>query len=175
MNPHVKQELDRYTLLASNVPGLFMTGGTCLYIGASVARFQMGDRLMKAGYKLTIVEPWTANANHYRGKGLLVVQDDIRNAVKYLAPHDVVMWWQGPEHVPDYDLKWLVGELELLARRYIIFAYPYGEYPQGAHGGNPYEEHVSVLYPDSFPGYKSAWIGGTGEGPGSCVIAWRRM
>ena len=131
--------------------------------------------MKNAGYRLTIVEPWGANADHYRGMGHLVVHDDIRNAVLYLKRHDVIMWWQGPEHVSKYDLKWLVNELERLATRYVILAYPYGEYPQGAHGGNPYEKHVSVLYPDSFPGYQSAWIGESGGGAESCVIVWRRM
>ena len=174
MNAHIKQELDRYNLLASSIPDLFIGGGTCLYIGASAARFQMGDRL-NVNYHLTIVEPWKANVDHYRDRGFLVVADDIRNAALYLAPHDVVMWWQGPEHVPGHDLKWLIEELERLATRYVILAYPYGEYPQGAHGGNPYEEHVSTLYPDSFPGYQSVWIGEDGGGAKSCVIAWRRM
>lgn len=175
MNPNIKQELDRYNLLVSCIPDLFTRSGTCLYIGASIARFQMGDRLMDAGYDLTIVEPWPPNAHYYRDKGFPVVQDDIRNAVCYLKKHDVVMWWHGPEHVSAHDLAWLISTLECLANRHIIFAYPYGEYKQGAHGGNPYEAHLSILYPSSFPGYRSAWIGKDGGGPDSCVIAWKAL
>lgn len=175
MNPNEKQEQERYDLLVKCVPDLFTRTGTCLYIGASVSRFQMGQRLIDAGYEISIVEPWQPNIVHYRARGFPVVADDIRNAVLYLRKFDIVMWWHGPEHVNARDLAWLIPALETLARRYVILAYPYGEYAQGSHLGNDYEKHVTTLWPDSFRGYQSASIGKAGDGPQSCVIAWKRI
>ena len=157
--------------LQSCIPDIFLPRYTCLYIGASIDRFFLGEKLQ--GTK-TIVEPWTPNVSHYRDNGYLVVADDIRNAVFYLRKFDIVMWWQGPEHLPHDDISWMRKRLESLAHRYIVFAYPHGESPQGEVGGNQYERHLSTPSREDFPRYEHTVVD-LRDGLNPCAIAWRAL
>lgn len=62
---------------------------------------------------------------------------------------DTLLFWHGPEHLKKEEMLALVPSLENLFPN-IIFGMPLGEEPQGAAYDNPYENHISVWYPEDW-------------------------
>jgi hypothetical protein len=58
----------------------------------------------------------------------------------------------------------------------VILGCPWGEYVQGAYGGNPYEEHVATLQPEDFEalGYEVTTLG-TQNDPASNIVAIKNV
>jgi len=57
----------------------------------------------------------------------------------------------------------------------IIFACPFGRYPQGAAYNNPFERHLTTFYPQDFVSlqYTFSTIG-LKDTPGSHILAWKK-
>lgn len=109
-----------------------------------------------AGAPLVIVEPWLPNAQyaceHYPGAYVahLAVQDFVELCeAGTVAWPDVVIWLQGPEHVPK-ETALTVLETFRTHSDLVLAEMPHGKHVQGADGGNPFEEHLSYLYVDDF-------------------------
>lgn len=171
------QELQRLALLRTALPELWtMGGGTCLYIGASMSRFECVDQLNDLGFELTLVEPFAANADFWRGSEQfkVVFRDTIQKAMPYLPMFDVVFWWHGPEHVTREEFNTLIRLLPGKAKRLIVLASPWGVCPQSEVYGNTYEIHMISLYEDDYTGYQTATIGQV-DIPGSHLMAWKRI
>jgi hypothetical protein len=170
----------RLMQLREKVPGLFRPrfhSATILYIGAS-KRAHCLQELWEAGHEITLLEAWGDNAAMYfddrRVKHVRVglAQEVDRAALPYYK-YDVVFWWHGPEHVGYTELNTTLDSLEATAP-WVILACPWGKYIQNKTGGNPYEEHLSHLYPEMFKarGYETATLGQK-DVKGSNLLAWR--
>ncbi len=146
----MSEERSQWQALNTHVPELFrlQPGRAALYVGASVERCYHANELDAAGYSLTLVEAYAPNAQHHKARGLFetVVQGTVQDLPD--LPHfDLVMWWHGPEHVERASLPRILAHLEELAPL-VVLGCPYGEYRQGAVGGNEYEIHRWSIYPD---------------------------
>lgn len=157
------------------IPELFTHPGTLLYIGARIDAHSWLDELIEAGHDITIVEVWSQNViglSDYPGVAV-VKQGDVRDINE---PYDYTVWWHGPEHLPYHEIGPTLLRLEGLTRLMIAVACPWGVYPQGAHEGNPFEEHQTSLYPDYFErlGYHIK-TDGKADTAGSEIVAWKRL
>jgi hypothetical protein len=63
--------------------------------------------------------------------------------VDNLPDADCLMFWHGPEHLLKEEFLEILPKLEKKYKK-LIFGMPWGEEPQGAAYGNPFEEHVSA-------------------------------
>lgn len=158
------------------IPQLFNNPGMLLYIGARPDAHSWLDELIEAGHTVSILEVWEPNVIEMHGLydipitlGSVLEIDEI-----YINPFDYIFWWHGPEHLNIDEIPAILPVLEERTRRLIALACPYGLYPQGAHEGNPYEEHKTTLYPEFFAqrGYEVKTDGLPDE-PGSEIVAWK--
>jgi len=168
-----KQE--RHDLLIEKVPiDRKITGyKTLLYIGANPMRNDELDELMNMGYKATILEAFEPNCDELKTRGFSrVINADIVD-YEFEKDFDVIMFWHGPEHLRHQDLKPTIKKLEEHCKL-LIFACPFGTYPQGIEYGNYYEIHHSHIYPDFFEvhNYKTATLGEV-DNQGSHLMAWK--
>ena len=60
------------------------------------------------------------------------------------------MWWHGPEHIREDEIAPTFDKLKLITKKILIIACPWGIYEQNVIEGNPYEKHLSYLYPEFF-------------------------
>jgi len=161
------------------LPELFSSPGTLLYIGARVDAHSWLEELAEAGNQITILEVWQDNFDKLVKADDLgwthVVHGDVRN-IDSMSPFDYIFWWHGPEHLKQSEIADVVQALESKANKLVAMACPYGNYPQGAHAGNPYEVHMSSIYPNYFEwlGYETA-TDGEADKAGSEIVAWKRM
>lgn len=166
-----KEQLDRC------LPDLFKRGGTALYVGASMYRADYLTELHEAGYKVTVLDIWFANAWHLAADERVghIIHGDVRNVGKMDLPHfDVVFWWHGPEHLPRKDTLRALIELEKLADL-VVIGCPDGYYHLGPAYRNPHEQHLSAWAPGDFRklGYQAESLGGE-PGTETChILAWR--
>jgi len=147
---------------------------TILYIGANKVRKEMLD--VFNAKRITILEAWTPNVIDMRKLGYETIQGDVRDLAKMpIGKFDVVMWWHGPEHVEKKSLPMILKAIQQRAIHVAVVACPWGRYEQGEARGNPYEKHLSHLYPDFFQklGWRTSVIGRK-DVRGSNLIAWRR-
>lgn len=156
---------------------------TVLYIGARLERMQIVDSLVAWDYEIDVLEAYPPNAaelikwnakEHWFRR---IITGDVRdiNQLPVEPEYDVVMFWHGPEHIDEVALPNLLRTLEGYAGRLIILACPWGIYAQGAAYGNPFEAHISALYPPVFKmlGYDTDTIGSR-DRRGSNLIAWKK-
>lgn len=150
---------------------------TCLYVGAWPNGCALIPELRNAGYQITIVEVWLPYVKEVQ-KLLLpdekIVHSDIRD-FQTDDKFDVVIWWHGPEHMPQKDWERTMEKLDSFATTWCVLAGPWGTYRQGPVDGNPLQEHVSELTHKWFA--ERGWcVSTTGQPnmPGGEVVAWRK-
>lgn len=153
------------------LPELFTDPGTLLYIGARADAHSWLDELIEAGQQVTVVEIWPANVVGLSAYN--AIQGDARTVT---GEYDYIFWWHGPEHLARDEAEATLRRLETMARRTLAAACPFGIYPQGAHEGNPNEEHKTTFYPADFEalGY-SVKTDGLPDEAGSEIVVWKRM
>jgi len=163
------------------LPELFTPpGGNLLYVGARPDAHSWLSELYEVGHKISLLEVWPENAKAMRSDNRIrqVITGDVRNVVTalvlFIGIFDIVFWWHGPEHLAREEIGYILGQLECCASRLIVCACPWGVYPQGVHAGNPYETHLSYLYPESFLqlGYEVR-TDGEADKAGSEIVAWK--
>jgi len=160
----------RMAQLRTFAPDVFAPG-TLLYVGASVHRIQFLPELMAAGRRVTILEVWPANCDHFKAQGYDVILGDVC-ALPDLPHFDVAFWWHGPEHIAKADLPTALAGLERHARLVVASA-PWGISKQRDIYGNPWNRHVSTLYPRDFArlGYRVNTVGRENTGSASNILA----
>lgn len=168
---------NRFKQLFNCLPELHGPALDILYVGAHRMRDpECVEMLWRAGHRITLLEVWPENADHYRldPRFVKVVQGDVRTAE--LPACDVAFFWHGPEHIAAADWSGVRARLEGAARRLVVLGTPWGFYEQGSMYGNAQEEHVARFYPADFrtAGY---WTVTQGEPDqvGSHILAWRRL
>jgi len=138
---------NRLDHLLAHVPGIFKYK-TLLYIGAN-NRLQLFDEFVVRGYEIDVVEAYPPNViklADVEGIRTIYNTDIVRfnNSERY----DVVLFWHGIEHLNYYQVPKLLKKLKKICNKFIVFGMPFGEYPQGAEYGNPYEVHKTKWYPN---------------------------
>lgn len=167
--------LDRTESLKRLAPDLY-NYQSVLYIGARNDRFDYGIDFKKANYNITVLEVWEPNCKFLKSIPWVskVIQADLKDC-NIDNKYAVVFWWHGPEHIELELLPPILDKLEGATEKLIVLGCPWGSYPIGALGGNPYEKHVSEVEPDIFEkyGYTCECLGK--RGVGSNITAVKRM
>jgi len=167
-----------FKTLCDRAPAVFgaeAQPGKVLYVGARPDRCALGNELARV-HKLTLLEVWPVNAAYYQDDSRFerVILGDVRTW-QADEHYDTAVWWHGPEHIQRSELAGALAGLEAVADR-VILGCPWGEYVQGAYGGNPYEEHVATLQPEDFEalGYEVTTLG-TQNDPASNIVAIKNV
>jgi hypothetical protein len=185
----VGKSVARKRQLLKFIPGV-MKCESMLYIGANPRRFELMDLFWAEApqMKVDVLEAWAKNVD---GLNLLNAKHRIFNNILHgdvkdleelylsggiLGDYDVVIFWHGPEHLDKKEIPPVLNCLEVLANLYVILGCPWGKFPQGNIGGNPYEEHKSVIYPADLAefGYATATIKKPDK-RGGHILAWKEM
>jgi len=154
-------------------------GLTCLYVGATPWRFQLGEELHDAGYEITLLEVDKDNAYFYQGHPWLaggVIWADVRAPSALDRQWDVVVWWHGPEHIPSDDLEPTLRYLEEIANQLVVLAVPWGENLQPVVEANIHQEHKAHYQPGNLErlGYKTVTCGAQGNlSTWPHILAWK--
>jgi hypothetical protein len=188
----VGKTVARKRQLLKFVPGV-MKCETMLYIGANPRRFELMDLFWAEAPQMfvDVLEAWAKNVdglNRLNAKYKIfnnILHGDVREVPNFfinnfagesLDMYDVVMFWHGPEHLEIDEIPSVLHGLEFLAKKYVILGCPWGNFPQKDVGGNPFEEHKSVLYPADFAeyGYETRTIKKPDK-RGGHILAWKEM
>lgn len=157
--------------------------GTVLYVGGKPERLQMINVFASRGATIDVMEAWRPNVDALVAWNVekkifrTIIRGNIRRIGDIpVSKYDVVMFWHGPEHVAREDLPFVLLNMEAIATRLVILASPWGRYFQDSINGNPFEKHVSHLYPIDFEafGYRVDAIGAKDK-KGSNLLAWKRV
>ena len=108
------------------------------------------NKLLSEGKKWTVLEAWKENCEYMRNAGLDVIECDIRNIKDINRNFDATIWLHGPEHILWEEFLTCRKEIENKSEILTLYQCPIGEYPQGALYNNPYENHVSTIFPNMF-------------------------
>ena len=162
---------------------------TMLYIGANAKKtypsgMQMIPDFKEAGYKIDVIEAWRPNVRNlirFNNRAKLferIINGDVRNVKKTVHKrYDIISWWHGPEHIKMSEIELTLEKLAGLAKVMVIVACPYGRHNQGKFCGNPYEKHLSVIYPEFYQELGDGWrwdaIGERDIKMGN-LLAWKR-
>ena len=182
MNEHDAHTI-RVAQINALLPTLLRQGSvrSCLYVGATPWRFQLGAELHAAGYEMTLLEVDKDNAYFYDGHPWLtggILCGDVRYLEK-LSPGglwDTIVWWHGPEHIAHGDLERTLQQLEMAATNLVVLAAPWGENAQPMVEGNAHQEHKAHLQPEDFErlGYTTATCGVQGDlSTWPHILAWK--
>ena len=84
-----------------------------------------------------------------------------------------MFFWHGIEHLHQEEIKPTLKKLERMCK-VIVLGLPCGIYEQGPEYGNPFEEHLSAIYPEYLQdlGYKTDVLGKPDQ-RGSNIMAWK--
>ena len=188
----VGKSVARKRQLLKHIPGV-MDCKSMLYIGANPRRFELMDLFWAEApqLKVDVLEAWANNVDGLNGLnakyGIFnnILHGDIRqfadversgDEMEFLGEWDVVMFWHGPEHLYIDEHEPVLEAIEGMAKKYVILGCPWGKFPQKNVGGNPFEEHKSVLYPQDFRyfGYATDTIKKPDK-RGGHILAWKEM
>jgi len=171
----------RFPQLQKNVPELFESPGSVLYVGANKNRHHYMYELFSAGNEITVLEIWQPYIDEIAHKEMIhhIIQGDIREVDILQLGHrmfDYVFWWHGPEHIPESDLPETLMQIERITKKTVVLGSPWGRYPQGEVRGNPFEAHVAEIRPKILQelGYKTLTLG-IEDVIDSNILAWKRL
>ena len=174
---------EREEQMSRNLPGLFKRESyrSVLYVGANKRRQHFLDWFEKAGYlRIVVLEAFRENYEFLRAKfdrrtpPYGVAYGDVRNVDSVLKEaFDVAFFWHGPEHLSREEIMPVLESLEGMSR-IVVLGCPHGAYKQGPEYGNPYEEHLTAIYPEFLEGlgYGTDVVGEANE-RGSNIMAWK--
>ena len=153
---------------------------SCLYVGATPWRFQLGKELHDAGYSITLLEVDKDNWYYYIDHPWLTGGCIHGNVSSFETDRrwDVVVWWHGPEHIALEHLETTLRKLESMATQLVVLAAPWGENLQPAVEGNSNQEHKAHLQPSHFEslGYKTATCGDKEDlSTWPHILAWKHL
>jgi hypothetical protein len=131
---------------------------------------QVGGPFLAPGALLHGVEAWAPYIQEFSLVELYdaITVADARFYLDFLAEsrtkYDAVILGDVLEHMPKDDAIELWKDANRVADEMVVASLPIVHYPQGAHGGNPYEKHVKDDWShaevmESFPGITESWTG----------------
>jgi len=140
--------------LQEDYPEVF-DSDTLLYIGAVPSKWtEFLDLFAMARWKPTVLELDPKNAQDLRHLEIDVVEGDVRNIEELCGQksYDVIIWEDGPEHIPESDFDSTIPQLTRVARKFVIM-----EAPEGIRGHRTdvpiLEQQLSGVYKDTFGNY----------------------
>jgi hypothetical protein len=150
---------------------------TCLYVGARKHQFYLRDVLDRHKVKISIMEIFPENVELMaRDESLEVMQGDAIKDRYGRRKWDMVLFWNGPEHVEKKDLEKCFKNLEKMTRKVLVMGAPYGKRPQGVLYGNEHEIHASTLIAKDFRDhFEEVVLVGEKDHKWSQLIAIKRM
>lgn len=173
--PEIEEQMSR------NLLELFKNGRyrSVLYVGANKRRQHFLDWFEEAGYsRIVVLEAFEENYKFMRAvrsPPCQIVHGDVRRVDDMFAEgaFDVSFFWHGPEHLREEEIGPVLGKLEAVSG-IVVLGCPYGAYEQGAEYGNPFEEHLSAVYPQFLEecGYSTDVVGKADERD-SNMVAWK--
>jgi hypothetical protein len=178
-----KIQEEREKQVIKNLPELFSTKyHSVLYIGANQKRQHFVNLFEKVPYKkIVILEVFKDNYEFLKTKfgdrvpnPFNIINGDVKNIDKILEnAFDIVFFWHGIEHLEQTEIESTLKKLEKMAK-VVILGVPYGKYDQGPEYGNPFEEHLSTIYPPYLEnlGYNVDTLGEPDK-EGSNIMAWK--
>jgi hypothetical protein len=174
---HYAPNAEAALILRSEVPALW-AARTILYVGAHPRSRAFSDEFATFA-DVTLLEPWLPNVGHYvarMGQPFRRVVHGVAMAVPWLLagePFGAAFWWHGPEHVAGPDLGPSLDALQYTTSLLVVGC-PWGRYEQGAEYGNPFERHLSAIYPLDLValGFTVRTIGAMDD-PNGALVAWR--
>lgn len=103
-----------------------------------------------SGKTFTVLEVFPDNCKTMRDQGMDVIEMNVLDIHSMNRMFDAIIWLHGPEHITWDQFVLCRKDIESKANKLVIYQAPVGEYPQGVLYNNPYEQHVSILYPELF-------------------------
>lgn len=149
--------------------------GSMLFVGARSERCYHAAEFKQSGRVMTLLEIWPPEVDYFTqhlGKPFTQVRwGDVRY-VDTGERFDVVCWFDGPEHIQADELSATLERLERIGP--VVLLAPWGKYPQGAYGGNPYNEHKATVYPEMLQslGY-TVQVAGWKDTPWGRILGWK--
>lgn len=118
------------------------------------------EALADEGREVTFLEVYLPNVEHIRrlNIGPCIHRDVLLYADEPRDPHrenglpsqwDLIVWQHGPQTVHEDELWPLLPKLELRTNVAVLLQMPMGSYNKTA-PENPFDVHLSVLYPEQF-------------------------
>jgi hypothetical protein len=98
----------------------------------------------------TVLEVFQPNVDSLNGLGVEAFCMNVLDIKKLDRTFDAIIWLHGPEHINWEEFLNVRDDIESKSNVVTIYQTPVGEYPQDEIYGNPYERHVSTLFPDMF-------------------------
>ena len=168
--------------MSKNLPKLFEKDlyRSVLYVGANKRRQHFLEWFENAGYStIVVLEAFEENYNFLKFGGMSppcqMVHGDVRNVDGIFAAgtFDIAFFWHGIEHLQEEEIAPVLAKLEAVSR-IVVLGCPHGKYKQGPEYGNPFEEHLSAVYPRFLEelGYSTDVMGKADERD-SNVLAWK--
>lgn len=175
--PHTKRAFD---LVESLVPGVLERTGplrSLLYVGWRhdtspwwIERFAPSIGAERVG----VLEGFEKNVQDLGRRGLkvdhVIHANVLAEGVVVPGEWDIVFWDHGPEHVTIDELRAVTPKL-MSACRVLLYACPWGDWPQGANDGNTLEVHRCQPTPDDFRAMGMEAHGLVCPGPNGEVVA----
>jgi len=154
-----------------------------LYVGANQKRQHFLNFFEESNYKrIVILEAFKENYKFLKKKFETkqpnvhqVIWGKVEEIEKFtLEPFDVIFFWHGPEHLPQQQIEPTLKMLESISNHLVILGMPFGKYVQGPEYGNPFEVHLSYIYPSLLHKYDylTKTLGNQDE-KGSNITAWK--
>ena len=157
--------------LIENIPDVY-DYKTLLYIGARPEGIAFIENFKERDYKIELVEVFKKNCELIGKHFDVVYNADIRD-FDVPKSYDIIVWFQGPEHINKNELPAVTEKLWMRTNKILIYGVPWGIFPQEPFGGNENERHLSEYYPRDFPDMEYH-TRGTKDMKGSDMLLWRR-
>ena len=100
--------------------------------------------------KWYVLEVYRPNADELIKNKISTYCMDVMDIDKIDKNFDAIIWLHGPEHITWDQFLEIKDKIEKKSNYLTLYQAPIGVYPQGELGGNPYEKHVTTLYPAMF-------------------------
>lgn len=106
--------------------------------------------LLSRNKKWTVLEIFQPNVDTMLQYGIDAFCMNVLDIATLDKTYDAIIWLHGPEHITWDQFLNVRHDIEKKANVLTLYQTPLGEYPQGELYDNPYEKHVSSLYPEMF-------------------------
>ena len=104
----------------------------------------------EAKKKWYVLEIYRPNADELIKNRISTYCMDVMDIDKIDKTFDAIVWLHGPEHITWEQFLEVRNKIEEKSKYLTIYQAPIGIYPQGELYNNPFERHITTLYPEMF-------------------------
>lgn len=113
-------------------------------------------------------------AGRYKSEAIL---GDVRKIDQLVIPGewDIIFWDHGPEHVTWEDLRETTPRIFGVCGKMLLYACPWGAWPQGMEDGNEHEVHRNFVTEEQFQelGLTTRTFGGPSQALEGELVGWK--